>query len=86
VFFYWKRFLPVTKIEREHFHFYETFDSFSNEFKQHQFQNTTILIKGSRGMALERSFRINLIKKLLKKLRSFLVCEDGPLNLFPAAS
>lgn len=47
-----------TKIEREHFHFYETFDSFSNDFKQHQFQNTTILIKGSRGMALERSLEL----------------------------
>jgi UDP-N-acetylmuramoyl-tripeptide--D-alanyl-D-alanine ligase len=58
MFFCWKRFLPVTKIEREHFHFYETFDSFSNDFKQHQFQNKIILIKGSRGMALERSLEL----------------------------
>jgi UDP-N-acetylmuramoyl-tripeptide--D-alanyl-D-alanine ligase len=47
-----------TKIEREHFHFYETFDSFSNDFKQHHFHNKIILIKGSRGMALERTLEL----------------------------
>lgn len=34
--------------------FYKTFESFSTEFIKHKIQNHTILIKGSRGMALER--------------------------------
>ncbi len=47
-----------TKIESEHFHFYETFDDFSNDFKHHQYQDKIILIKGSRGMALERTLEL----------------------------
>jgi len=43
------------RIEKSNFHFYETFDSFSNDFKQNDIQNKMILIKGSRGMALERT-------------------------------
>lgn len=42
------------KIEKENLHFYETFDSFLFDFKKLQFENHTILIKGSRGMAMER--------------------------------
>ena len=42
------------KIEKENLHFYETFDSFLVDFKKLQFENYTILIKGSRGMAMER--------------------------------
>ena len=42
------------KIEKENLHFYETFDSFLVDFKKLQFENHTILIKGSRGMAMER--------------------------------
>ena len=42
------------KIDREHFYFYETFELFVKEIKQLSFQNKIILIKGSRGMALER--------------------------------
>ena len=42
------------KIDREHFYFYETFELFVEGIKQLSFQNKIILIKGSRGMALER--------------------------------
>jgi UDP-N-acetylmuramoyl-tripeptide--D-alanyl-D-alanine ligase len=42
------------KIEKSNFHFYDTFDSFSNDFKHINLKDTIILIKGSRGMALER--------------------------------
>lgn len=36
------------------FHFYESFDSFSDFLKDVKIENSSILIKGSRGMALER--------------------------------
>lgn len=36
------------------FHFFETFDTFSEYFKDLKIENSSILIKGSRGMALER--------------------------------
>lgn len=39
---------------RNNFHFYETFEEFSNYLKGIEIQNSSILIKGSRGMALER--------------------------------
>ena len=38
-----------------HCHFYETFNSFSEYLKATKIANSTILIKGSRGMALERT-------------------------------
>lgn len=37
-----------------HFHFFETFDEFNKNYLKKP-QNSTILIKGSRGMALERT-------------------------------
>jgi UDP-N-acetylmuramoyl-tripeptide--D-alanyl-D-alanine ligase len=43
------------KIEKLNFHFYETFEQFSNVLKQNKFEDQMILIKGSRGMALERT-------------------------------
>ena len=43
------------KIENSNFHFYKDFDSFTEFLKETPFQNKTILIKGSRGMALERT-------------------------------
>ena len=46
------------KKQSENFHFYNTFDDFVNDFKQHHFQNKIILIKGSRGMALERTLEL----------------------------
>jgi UDP-N-acetylmuramoyl-tripeptide--D-alanyl-D-alanine ligase len=42
-------------IPKENFYFYESFDSFSVGLKDVNFENNTILIKGSRGMALERT-------------------------------
>jgi UDP-N-acetylmuramoyl-tripeptide--D-alanyl-D-alanine ligase len=43
------------KTSQSNFFFFETFDSFSNSIKDQTFQNNMILIKGSRGMALERT-------------------------------
>ena len=37
------------------FHFYKTFEEFSNYLKEVKIDNSSILIKGSRGMALERT-------------------------------
>jgi len=42
------------KIDRSNLHFYRTFDDAKNEFDARNFMNSTILIKGSRGMSLER--------------------------------
>lgn len=42
------------KIEKENFKFFNQFDNFSEYLKATKFQNSIILIKGSRGMALER--------------------------------
>ncbi|WP_035645471.1 UDP-N-acetylmuramoyl-tripeptide--D-alanyl-D-alanine ligase [Flavobacterium sp. ASV13] len=43
------------KISSDNLHFYETFDDFSAYLKTLKFNDNTILIKGSRGMALERT-------------------------------
>jgi UDP-N-acetylmuramoyl-tripeptide--D-alanyl-D-alanine ligase len=43
------------QIAKDNFHFYDSFDSFSINLKDVSFENNTILIKGSRGMALERT-------------------------------
>ena len=43
------------KIENPNFHFYETFEAFSKSASSTIWSNKTILIKGSRGMALERT-------------------------------
>lgn len=45
----------TNKINLPHFGFYETFEDFSDFMKETQIENSTILIKGSRGMALERT-------------------------------
>ncbi|TDD95507.1 UDP-N-acetylmuramoyl-tripeptide--D-alanyl-D-alanine ligase [Flavobacterium cellulosilyticum] len=45
----------LNKSDRKDFHFYETFDEFSNYIKKNKIENSSILIKGSRGMALERT-------------------------------
>ena len=42
------------KTTKPNFRFFETFDALVPELQSKQFQNKTILIKGSRGMALER--------------------------------
>ena len=43
------------RIEKNNFLFFETFKNFSDYLKQTKIENSTILIKGSRGMALERT-------------------------------
>ncbi|MEO8515282.1 MAG: UDP-N-acetylmuramoyl-tripeptide--D-alanyl-D-alanine ligase [Flavobacterium sp.] len=48
----------ANKIEKSNLHFYDTFESFAENFKRTQPTNQTILIKGSRGMALERTLEI----------------------------
>ena len=45
----------VNKIENNNFCFYESFKSFSTELATTKFVNCSLLIKGSRGMALERT-------------------------------
>jgi UDP-N-acetylmuramoyl-tripeptide--D-alanyl-D-alanine ligase len=43
------------RIDENNFHFFDTFESFSDYLKETKIENSTILIKGSRGMALERT-------------------------------
>ncbi|MEC5165697.1 UDP-N-acetylmuramoyl-tripeptide--D-alanyl-D-alanine ligase [Flavobacterium sp. PL11] len=43
------------KMDKKNFYFYETFDDFSKNILPNQFMESSILIKGSRGMALERT-------------------------------
>lgn len=43
------------RMEKSNFQFYESFDSFSKHLKEVKIENSSILIKGSRGMALERT-------------------------------
>ena len=44
-----------TSIQNKNFHFYETFEDFAQFLKNIKLDHKTILIKGSRGMALERT-------------------------------
>ncbi len=43
------------KVDRHNLHFHDTFESLKNYLLDQKFNKNTILIKGSRGMALERS-------------------------------
>ncbi|NGY37305.1 UDP-N-acetylmuramoyl-tripeptide--D-alanyl-D-alanine ligase [Flavobacterium sp. XN-5] len=45
----------LSRVDNPQFKFYESFDSFSTSLKDVGIENYTILIKGSRGMALERT-------------------------------
>ena len=45
----------ANKITKDNFSFYDTFDAFANYLKETRIENSSILIKGSRGMALERT-------------------------------
>ncbi|WJS96259.1 UDP-N-acetylmuramoyl-tripeptide--D-alanyl-D-alanine ligase [Flavobacterium johnsoniae] len=45
----------ANKVSNENIQFFETFDLFAEYLKNYEFNSNTILIKGSRGMALERS-------------------------------
>ena len=48
----------ANKIESEWLTFFETFEAFSDFIKDEKLQHQTILIKGSRGMALERTLEL----------------------------
>ena len=48
----------TSSIEAENSMFFESFESFSDYFKNLKLENSTILIKGSRGMALERTLNL----------------------------
>jgi UDP-N-acetylmuramoyl-tripeptide--D-alanyl-D-alanine ligase len=48
----------ANKIDKPHLKFFETFEKFSLYFKSKSPKNSTILIKGSRGMALERTLEL----------------------------
>jgi UDP-N-acetylmuramoyl-tripeptide--D-alanyl-D-alanine ligase len=43
------------RIDKNNFHFYETFEAFADYLSEAKIKNSSILIKGSRGMALERT-------------------------------
>ncbi len=53
-FFIGKAFFDCALVQ-DNFQFYATFDTFSAYLSEHSFSDATFLIKGSRGMALERS-------------------------------
>ncbi|MEL1246325.1 UDP-N-acetylmuramoyl-tripeptide--D-alanyl-D-alanine ligase [Flavobacterium sp. DGU11] len=44
----------ANSVEKSHLHFFESYDDLKNHFPPTGLKNKTILIKGSRGMALER--------------------------------
>jgi UDP-N-acetylmuramoyl-tripeptide--D-alanyl-D-alanine ligase len=48
----------TNKVDKSNFHFFKTFEDFSDFLKERNVENSTILIKGSRGMALERTLEI----------------------------
>ena len=45
----------AARVKNERFFFFETFEDFSTYLQNNSFKNTFLLIKGSRGMALERT-------------------------------
>ncbi len=48
----------ANKIQKGNFHFYESFDDFAKYLSSAKIENRTLLIKGSRGMALERTLEL----------------------------
>lgn len=46
------------KNDTENLHFFKTYDEFAQAFKAEKIENKTLLIKGSRGMALERTLEL----------------------------
>jgi UDP-N-acetylmuramoyl-tripeptide--D-alanyl-D-alanine ligase len=48
----------ANSIQKDNFHFYQSFEDFSQYFSENKPENTTLLIKGSRGMALERTLEL----------------------------
>jgi UDP-N-acetylmuramoyl-tripeptide--D-alanyl-D-alanine ligase len=48
----------ANKIASKNMHFYENYELFAVDFKKQTVTGNTILIKGSRGMALERTLEM----------------------------
>jgi len=48
----------LNKVSKPNFFFFENFENFSEDIKNKKFDNNIILIKGSRGMALERALEL----------------------------
>jgi len=48
----------TNKVDTTNFNFFKTFDDFSDFLKNRKIENRMILIKGSRGMALERTLEL----------------------------
>jgi len=46
------------RMDKNNFYFYDTFESFSSHFREIKIENSYLLIKGSRGMALERTLNL----------------------------
>lgn len=46
------------RIQSDKCNFYSSFEDFSKEFNGKEIKNTLLLIKGSRGMALERTLQL----------------------------
>ncbi|MFY0483818.1 glutamate ligase domain-containing protein, partial [Flavobacterium sp. PLA-1-15] len=55
VFYFIGKDFYTNKTEHKNLFFYETFEDLAKELTENKIENSTILIKGSRGMALERS-------------------------------
>ncbi len=49
------KYFYLNKENASNLHFYQNFEEFSNYLKENKLQNSFVLIKGSRGMALERT-------------------------------
>ncbi|MFV7235064.1 UDP-N-acetylmuramoyl-tripeptide--D-alanyl-D-alanine ligase [Flavobacterium sp. ZB4R12] len=45
----------ANRVDKDNFYFYDTFEAFASRLKETKIENSTVLIKGSRGMALERT-------------------------------
>ena len=52
------KYFYFNKTQKNNYHFYENFDAFSDYLKGETIENSSILIKGSRGMALERTLQL----------------------------
>lgn len=48
----------ANEVHKSNFHFFKTFENFTNYIRNRNVEKSTILIKGSRGMALERTLEL----------------------------
>lgn len=59
-YFVGKEFYQLQQSENQTLHFFDNFDALKNHLRNHKITNQTILIKGSRGMQLERTLKLLL--------------------------